>query len=129
MADLNAENIKTLEQTRQRLSQLTHSLASLENLLKSGSLPPWYLFLPYFSQLPLEAIPQPWLTTRVGHLSNPTPPSYPKTSTTFQRTTQLTPISSHLSPSSPIPHSPEKHKSRSWARFCGRNWNPKLKTG
>lgn len=59
MADLNPENIKTLEQTRQRLSQLTHSLASLENLLKSGTLPPWYLFLPYFSQPPLEAPPDP----------------------------------------------------------------------
>lgn len=62
MADLSTENIKTLEQTRQRLSHLTHSLASLENLLKSGALPPWYISLPYPSEtlrnpLPAEARP------------------------------------------------------------------------
>lgn len=42
MAALTQSEIKVLEQTRQRLSQLTNSLSSLkQNLLQSDPLPPW----------------------------------------------------------------------------------------
>ncbi len=42
MSTLTAADIKTLEQTRQRLSQLTSSLATLQNqILNSDPLPPW----------------------------------------------------------------------------------------
>ncbi|MCJ1394263.1 mediator of RNA polymerase II transcription subunit 8 [Xylographa bjoerkii] len=42
-AALNQQEIKALEQTRQRLSQLSHSLGSLyQQVLHSDPLPPWY---------------------------------------------------------------------------------------
>ncbi|MCJ1466865.1 mediator of RNA polymerase II transcription subunit 8 [Pseudocyphellaria aurata] len=42
MATLSQQDLKILEQTRQRLSQLTNSLASLQqNILQSDPLPPW----------------------------------------------------------------------------------------
>lgn len=42
MTTLTQSEIKVLEQTRQRLSQLTNSLNSLkQNLLQSDPLPPW----------------------------------------------------------------------------------------
>lgn len=43
MTTLTPTDIKTLEQTRQRLSQLTNSLVSLQqSLLQSDPLPSWY---------------------------------------------------------------------------------------
>lgn len=43
MAELSPQDIKALEQTRQRLSQLTNSLGSLQqNILQADPLPPWY---------------------------------------------------------------------------------------
>ncbi|KAL9632709.1 MAG: hypothetical protein Q9164_005147 [Protoblastenia rupestris] len=42
MATLSAQDIKTLEQTRQRLAQLTSSLSNLQNqIINSDPLPPW----------------------------------------------------------------------------------------
>jgi mediator of RNA polymerase II transcription subunit 8 len=42
-ATLGPQDIKALEQTRQRLSQLMHSLSSLQNTIyQSDPLPPWY---------------------------------------------------------------------------------------
>lgn len=42
MATLTQQEIKTLEQTRQRLFQLSNSLASLQhNILQSDPLPSW----------------------------------------------------------------------------------------
>ncbi|KAK3178154.1 hypothetical protein OEA41_000287 [Lepraria neglecta] len=42
MTTLTSQDIKTLEQTRQRLSQLTNSLASLQHLIETTHpLPPW----------------------------------------------------------------------------------------
>lgn len=42
MATLSPQDLKILEQTRQRLFQLTNSLASLQqNILQSDPLPPW----------------------------------------------------------------------------------------
>lgn len=44
MATLNQDQIKVLEQTRQRLVQLTHSLGSLVGSLnQSDPLPSWYV--------------------------------------------------------------------------------------
>lgn len=43
MAAVNESQIKVLEQTRQRLLQLTHSLGSLTgSLQQSDPLPSWY---------------------------------------------------------------------------------------
>lgn len=42
MATLSEQDLRILEQTRQRLSQLTNSLASLQqNIVQSDPLPPW----------------------------------------------------------------------------------------
>lgn len=44
MAAVNESQIKVLEQTRQRLLQLTHSLGSLTgSLQQSDPLPSWYV--------------------------------------------------------------------------------------
>lgn len=43
MATINENQVKVLEQTRQRLLQLTHSLGSLTgSLQQSDPLPSWY---------------------------------------------------------------------------------------
>jgi hypothetical protein len=56
MTTLTPTDIKTLEQTRQRLSQLTNSLASLQqSLLQSDPLPSWYNPFP----LPPSPFPLP----------------------------------------------------------------------
>lgn len=55
MATLNQDQIKVLEQTRQRLMQLTHSLGSLAaSLNQSDPLPSWYVMLYYF--FPIEGL-------------------------------------------------------------------------
>ena len=60
MTSLSPEDIKLLEQTRQRLSQLSNSLSSLQQqLLNSDPLPPWYARP--FAQLRISCLLTPFL--------------------------------------------------------------------
>jgi hypothetical protein len=49
---LSQDQVKVLEQTRQRLVQLTHSLGSLAaSLQQSDPLPPWYILPVYVVEI------------------------------------------------------------------------------
>ena len=74
MATLSQQDLKILEQTRQRLFQLTNSILSLQqNIVQSDPLPPWsaaILFVlidPYIYACDL-------LISSQGHPSSPSPP-------------------------------------------------------